>query len=564
VIKDARTRAFRTIRSRFRASTALAAGLGAIILVSLGLGLAALDSFASTMRDDIMNRNRLVAAALAGDIDAFLDGYGLALGLLGDAQFGNQAGVDALERLYPAFGSVLLVGEGGRVRFASKRSNEAYFDVSMRDFFARTARSGSPYLSPSFIAEGDYAPTAVLAVPVHDGVAAGYLSFTELGEYIAGLPVQGGESIAVADGNGFFVAHAEPGRVARRESVALEDWYLSGDRGSAGSGVYARPWGEDDLVCWAPVARPAGWIIIVSQDAARVFAPVNGFKAAASVVVAALGLFALAVIIVVLGLFEKDIKALRRYTTAVAEGRYDAEFDYRGFQDLARLADDYRAAAAAVKQRETLIQEDERRLELLLQEVHHRVKNNLQLIISLLALESGSRDDTEDVFSDSIDRIRVMATIHETLYESNDFSRIDFSEYIASIVERIASSYAYGNFRPRLALDLAAVDLDIDAAVPCGLIVNELFTNAIKYAFDESTPDPVVSVALAADEAGTITLSVADNGKGLPGAINPATAESLGLRLIVSLVAQLHGEWNMSAEGGTAWVIRFARPRADA
>ena len=118
-------------------------------------------------------------------------------------------------------------------------------------------------------------------------------------------------------------------------------------------------------------------------------------------------------------------------------------------------------------------------------------------------------------------------------------------------------SYVYGSFRPQVVLELSSIDLDIDSAIPCGLIINELFTNTIKYAFDASTSDPVIHIVTRTTPDGFIELVFSDNGKGLPPEMEPATVQSLGLQLIVSLSDQLRGHWHLSRTGGTTWTIRF-------
>ncbi|MFH2115561.1 MAG: sensor histidine kinase, partial [Spirochaetota bacterium] len=201
--------------------------------------------------------------------------------------------------------------------------------------------------------------------------------------------------------------------------------------------------------------------------------------------------------------------------------------------------------------------------EVLLKEIHHRVKNNLQLIISLLNLKSQASGGDDGAFTESIDRVRVMATIHELLYESQDFSHINLGEYISTIVDWIMASYAYGPVIPRVSLELLAIDLDIDSAVPCGLIINELFTNAIKYAFDATMPNPVIRIVTRTALDGFIELVFADNGKGIPPEIEPSAVQSLGLQLIVSLSDQLRGNWQLSRNGGTTWTIRFPKGRKE-
>ena len=268
-------------------------------------------------------------------------------------------------------------------------------------------------------------------------------------------------------------------------------------------------------------------------------------------------LFSILLVVMLLFYFDADIRSLRRYTATIASGAYDAEFVYVGFKDLLPLARDYEQAAAAVKDRESRMTASLNEKEILLKEIHHRVKNNLQLVISLLTLKSNGLGDPDDAFTDSIDRIRVMATIHELLYESEDFAHIDLGEYVTTIVEWILSSYAYGPDAPRLRLDLASLELDIDAAVPCGLIINELFTNAIKYAFGPGMVDPTISVATTISTDGLVHLVVSDNGRGIPADIDPERVQTLGMQLIVSLTSQLRGTWSLSRIGGSTWTIVF-------
>lgn len=550
------------LRSRFRVSAWLALGLGLILTTSLLTGLWMLSNITANMRDEVTGRMRLVATTLAHDINTFLNGYKLSLGLLIDWNFRNQAGVDSIARLYPAFGSVMTVDSTGRVSWASGSSAERGHDLSMRDFYREITRTRLPYLSSTFVAEGDYTPTAVLAVPYPGGSAIGYLRLAALSEYLSSLPVQGSESIAVVDRNGYYVAAADPRLTLERESLALQDWFKAELLEMVGNSFSHKEDGSVDLVSWAPVGQNSGWIIVVTESASQAFTTVTKVRFATSLMLLVNWLFSMLLVVMMLFFFDTDIRSLRRYTASIAAGSYDAEFDYAGFKDLLPLARDYEQAAAAVSDREARMTASLNEKEILLKEIHHRVKNNLQLVISLLTLKSNGLGDPDDAFTDSIDRIRVMATIHELLYESEDFAHIDLGEYVTTIVEWILSSYAYGPDAPRLRLDLASLELDIDAAVPCGLIINELFTNAIKYAFGPGAVDPTISVATSISPDGLVHLVVSDNGRGIPDAIDPEHVQTLGIQLIVSLTSQLRGTWSLSRTGGSTWTIVFPQRHA--
>jgi two-component sensor histidine kinase len=199
--------------------------------------------------------------------------------------------------------------------------------------------------------------------------------------------------------------------------------------------------------------------------------------------------------------------------------------------------------------------------EALLKEIHHRVKNNLQIVSSLLYLQEAYMKDPKgvEILRESQNRVKSMALIHEQLYGRADLAKIDFGRYIQELVTNLFD--AYGIDPPRIQLNVRADDiaLGIDMAVPCGLIINELVSNALKYAF---LPDHsgTIDIVIRSLEAGRIKIVVADNGVGF--AQPPADAEkkSLGLRLIDTLTTQLDGSISIKTENGTRFSIILNAP----
>ena len=199
--------------------------------------------------------------------------------------------------------------------------------------------------------------------------------------------------------------------------------------------------------------------------------------------------------------------------------------------------------------------------EMLLKEIHHRVKNNLQVISSLLNLQSRTIEDERalDMLRDSQDRVKSMALIHEKLYQSEDLARVDFSEYIQALASSLFQSYQM-SAKIRLRVDVHDVMLGIDQAIPCGLIVNELVSNALKHGFVDDR-EGTVSVRFEPVDTGRVALHVEDDGVGMPESIDVQSTESLGLNLVNILVAQLNGELIIEKTGGTAVTVLF-RPDA--
>ena len=208
------------------------------------------------------------------------------------------------------------------------------------------------------------------------------------------------------------------------------------------------------------------------------------------------------------------------------------------------------------KQAEEAITASLHEKEVLLKEVHHRVKNNLQVISSLVSLQAdGSTDETvREVLRDVTYRVRSMALVHEKLYQSTDLAHIDFAEYSRSLLGYLWRAHGSAAASIRLNLALSPVELPVDTAVPCGLILNELAGNALKHAFRGRDEGDVI-VSLQSGAGGRITLSVADNGVGLPAGLDWRQAKSLGLRLVQMLSSQIGASVEMSTGEGTRFEI---------
>jgi PAS domain S-box-containing protein len=195
--------------------------------------------------------------------------------------------------------------------------------------------------------------------------------------------------------------------------------------------------------------------------------------------------------------------------------------------------------------------------EALLKEVHHRVKNNLQIISSLLSMQASSSQNEQVIHAldESKDRVRAMALIHEKLYQSKNLEYIQAEEYISELIDQLVSSFA-GQMR-NISLDLQVADLtlDINQAIPCGMIINELVSNALKYAFPEQRSG-LVRICLGSHE-GNVRLVISDNGVGLPASVDVHHPETLGLELVSILSHQLKASLEVTRQPGTTFTITF-------
>ena len=224
-------------------------------------------------------------------------------------------------------------------------------------------------------------------------------------------------------------------------------------------------------------------------------------------------------------------------------------------RDVTQVRKDQTALSASLAEKEVL-----------LKEIHHRVKNNLQVVSSLLKLHGKQITDpvARGAFQDSQDRVRAIALLHENLYQSKNLGSVSMAEYGKTLLHTLMRARGIGgNDAPAHAsMDAPDVCLPVDIAVPCGLILNELVTNSLKHGFAKpGERPPAIRVAMRADGV-HVTLSVSDNGSGLPAGFDLAETRTLGMHLVRMLARQLRATTTMTSAEGTHWTFRFPRDAA--
>ncbi|MBI5409628.1 MAG: HAMP domain-containing protein [Nitrospirae bacterium] len=279
-------------------------------------------------------------------------------------------------------------------------------------------------------------------------------------------------------------------------------------------------------------------------------------------------LFTVISIIFIYKLFTVAVKPLTLLSKAVQSvrsGRYP-EIPVSSADELGMLTAEFNRMSRAISEREEMLTASLEEKEVLLKEIHHRVKNNMQVISSLLSLQSGQVGDKRyaEILNESRNRIRSMALVHEKLYRSPDLASIDFNDYIKSLSSTLLSFYdRHGSIS--LKTDAADVNLAVDTAIPCGLIITELVSNCLKHAFpDGRSGEVLVSFKKTAenDRGNEYELIIRDNGVGIPEDLDIRKTNSLGLQLVTSLVEhQLQGRLELARSAGTGFCIRFKELR---
>lgn len=212
-----------------------------------------------------------------------------------------------------------------------------------------------------------------------------------------------------------------------------------------------------------------------------------------------------------------------------------------------------------LKENEAKLLEALNEKDIMIMEIHHRVKNNLQVISSLLYLQSSyiENEHVNKILQDSQNRIQAMALLHEKIYQSDNFNKIDMPEYLESISRQIMSYYTYTTGNIELQVHVADLDISIEKAIICGLMVNELVTNSLQHAF-VNRDSGLIRIDMQSREPDFVWLSVKDNGLGFPDGFDPHNTESLGLQLVINLAEQLNGEFRcVNDDEGAVVEIQF-------
>jgi two-component sensor histidine kinase len=250
---------------------------------------------------------------------------------------------------------------------------------------------------------------------------------------------------------------------------------------------------------------------------------------------------------------SRELTALNKKLTDENDQKRMAEMDTK-----------YRAEKNEIILKETkaknrIVQKSLKEKNLLLREIHHRVKNNLQLISSLINLQARRIDDEKilAILHEGRSRVKAMALIHQKLYQSHDIATLKMQSYFEELVKFLENVMKKARIEIKKSINAHGLALDIDTVIPIGLIVNELVSNVFKYAF-EGKESGNISIELTSNKSGKYTLMVSDDGKGLPSDFNQAKSKSLGLRLVHNLAGQLNGTVQVDSESGTKFIIEFA------
>ncbi|MHC4266866.1 MAG: histidine kinase dimerization/phosphoacceptor domain -containing protein [Planctomycetota bacterium] len=318
------------------------------------------------------------------------------------------------------------------------------------------------------------------------------------------------------------------------------------------SGIYRNHKGVQVLGS-ALFVPEANWVIIAEKNVKEAFLPLTRIKYI--FVFSGGGVFFLVLFFgfVISGKINVIINKIIEGTKRIASGDLEHSITIgKGKDEIGEVVESFNAMTIKLKE---LLNEKE----LLMREIFHRVKNNMQVISSLLSLQCKYIKDEKyiEMVKESQDRIKVMALIHENLYRSKDLSNIDFNDYIKSLVKGLFLSYKMDTNKIALKINIETVFFAIETAIPCGLIINELVSNSLKYAFPDGRVGEI-NITFRSLDKGELEIIVSNDGVSFPKDLDFRNTESLGLRLVTNLAEnQLHGKIELNRSKGTEFQISF-------
>jgi two-component sensor histidine kinase len=448
----------------------------------------------------------------------------------------------------------LLVLDSEAVLLASTSQHQGSVgtDYSGLNFFHdSTDEGGGPLFSSATLSPFSGSVTVFMGRRTARGWMVIFeLNLDSLSEYLLPLRISPSDHIAIVDQTRRFIAHTDPEFVKEQR---FETRLPAEPQATAELNEARQHW-----FVYAQEIPATPWRVVYYRDADQALSAVPGIVG----VVWILAILCMATAIIIAFLLRRVSHTIfeeyERKTEAVAAGQYElyVESPFIEFDGLSRSI---AAMAEAVSCREGELRSAVSEREHLLREIHHRVKNNLQIVVSLLNLEMSNLPNQEQTaaLTSSIERIRSMGLVHETLYGQSRLDEVDLGDYTGHLLDYLSSSYR----RQGTSIErrITTTRLSLDQALPCGLILNELITNAFKYGVG-NRPEARIIVSLT-EEPAFLTLSVQDDGPGFHEDFNPKASSSLGVSLVRSLAEQLDGtaDWTNPGLGGTLATIRFPR-----
>lgn len=539
------------------------------------LSILIFETLGEKLETEILNKNQLLAQSVSSQIDEFLAQpknmiKRIAL-LARTKKIINEDKIldylNAYIETYPYFENILVLSPNGKIRYISPYDrNYLGIDLSRQNFYISVLEKKRVIWSPVFISQQNGQPTVAIAQMSEDGfVIVGYLNLRFLNaiihKFYAGKEVQ----VGIVDDDGNLIAHSNVEYVNQRTNIKnLKSIRL----GALGNQITLEEKFENiDHLVSVDMVHATGWVVGVFEPSDEAFSTIRitGYLMLAGILIALF--FWIGISYWSLKKILRSIRSFEKESKKIADGDYVLEPEKVSLIEFQGLANGFETMSKKIAERERDLKDSNEKLEellkenkILFREVHHRVKNNLQIVSSLLSLQASYVKDENvlKILKEARARIQSIALVHQKIYQNDNFTDLNFKNYMDEMASYLVSSFSMDLKNIEIVKEIEPVVLDLDTTIYLSMIINELIINSYKYAFQNNNGGKI-TIKFYSDSQKHYVLIVSDNGIGLPESVDFKNPKTLGLDLVMGLTESLSGTIEVQRNQGTTFLIRFKK-----
>ncbi len=517
--------------------------------------------FNNYIRESVFTEKSTISAAVTREIDTFLlhvDSVGK--WVASQTSITEESPGTMHERLqstvmvFDAFESLHILDDRGIVLATSPvNANLIGSNQSGQDYFLKASSHKQVIWSDTFISPYTGEPTVAVAFPMFPGYLVGHIQLRRL-SYIGTQTSSAGKiELVITNSQGNLLVHPNREFVLQQKNILDSEvvrQILDGNTGTLETEFEGR-----EVLCSASLITTTNWAVLVMQNEKSAFTLLRGMIWTLLLLMLLAGGLSIALAYFSRRRVVKPIAFLMENIRQIADGNYrPIEPEGKNYREIQYVSSNMVHMAEQIAEREAELRRNLHEKEVLVKEVHHRVKNNLQLVLSILNLKYASLQDesVKNAMYDNIGRIYTIAQVHEQLYSSRNLAEIDLSIYLPSLLAYLLTLEKYIDYRIDTDLEVEEILLNIEQAIPLGLIMFELISNSLQHSFAH---DLVGRIRLSCyRDAGTVRIHICDNGKAFDQNLF-RKVESVGFSIIHELVHQLRGSINYENHDGNLFQI---------
>lgn len=527
------------------------------VLPILIIALASYRIIPDNIENNAVSKNEVIAQVISERIQEVLLSSQRALMLIleNSDSTGEQLAFKKLVRTYfPIFSMIQLADPNGMVQSVyPQHPIYLHSDLSRQPLF-RALKKQPPltaHWSEVFMFPETGNPTITVGIRNKSYSLIGYIDLSILHDIVRKTRISPGGYVMITDKNGTIIAHKDFQVVKEQRHFDYKRIFGNGTETIQSSIHYIE---QRQFLGSMVKNQLTGWPIIVQQPLEEIYDVAQQLVYTIAIVLVAVMIFSLMLAMLFFVVITKPIDRLVENAKEIERGNYTRSISTNSYYEMNMLEQSFQQMSKAIEQRETDLSKALREKIILMREINHRVKNNLILLYSLFELQISKSDNPAEIetLKDVNNRIQSIALIHKLLYESELYDEINLSEFIGEFKNLLHASF--DQFNIDIIHYTNDVVIDITKAIPCGLILNELVTNAVKHAFCGESGKIEITLV---QEKDLVTLSVSDNGKGLPDDFDINRSDSLGLNLVKMLSGQIQGTLQIDGTEGTTFTIQF-------